>query len=126
MWGATVYPFTPLKVGRYFNPRTRVGCDSGIPANTAICGIISIHAPVWGATGLLWLLGVNFRISIHAPVWGATSAGRETEVSNFISIHAPVWGATITAFLLNQSHHISIHAPVWGATSFYSYFIFNL
>ena len=35
----------------YFNPRTRAGCDPtfGLPATTSV---ISIHAPVQGATGL--------------------------------------------------------------------------
>ena len=100
-------------------------------------------------------------ISIHAPVWGATSftPPRRIRLPNFnprsrvgsddvvindwyylngISIHAPVWGAT-RAFLwmscmkpfqstlpcgerqlINDEHmvghNISIHAPVWGAT----------
>ena len=38
--------------------------------------LISIHAPVWGATnGKLFPLHVH-RISIHAPVWGATAGAR--------------------------------------------------
>ena len=35
-----------------------------------------------------------FMISIHAPVWGATVLSRRVRVGNGISIHAPVWGAT--------------------------------
>ena len=34
--------------------------------------LISIHAPVWGATEDLSFLYFNNIISIHAPVWGAT------------------------------------------------------
>ena len=34
--------------------------------------IISIHAPAWGATNLLWDVSLAQRISIHAPAWGAT------------------------------------------------------
>ena len=34
----------------YFNPRTHVGCD-GVQNLTYIFGVISIHAPTWGATG---------------------------------------------------------------------------
>ena len=33
---------------------------------------ISIHAPVWGATGIDISPLVRVCISIHAPVWGAT------------------------------------------------------
>ena len=34
-------------------------------------------------------------ISIHAPVWGATGNGYDEYEFIAISIHAPVWGATI-------------------------------
>ena len=34
---------------RCFNPRTRVGCDWGMKPIAKI-GVVSIHAPVWGAT----------------------------------------------------------------------------
>ena len=33
-------------------------------------------------------------ISIHAPVWGATRADLPEVREQIISIHAPVWGAT--------------------------------
>ena len=54
-----------------FNPRTRVGCD--LPNISAYrYNMVSIHAPVWGATNI-WGTGVFFSlVSIHAPVWGAT------------------------------------------------------
>ena len=35
--------------------------------------VISIHAPQWGATGLLFVGHAQPLISIHAPQWGATS-----------------------------------------------------
>ena len=34
--------------------------------------IVSIHAPVRGATGQIGLLTLTFPVSIHAPVRGAT------------------------------------------------------
>ena len=37
-----------------------------------MCGGISIHAPVWGATTALQSSYRSLLISIHAPVWGAT------------------------------------------------------
>ena len=78
-----------------FNPRTREGCDVNDPAAPADFRIISIHAPVKGATkyfGIVVdrpphfnprtregcdlsppLLSLHLlQISIHAPVKGAT------------------------------------------------------
>ena len=43
----------------YFNPRTRVGCDLvkiGLPI---ILSVISIHAPAWGATGVMFAKILN-------------------------------------------------------------------
>ncbi len=37
---------------------------------------------------------IYFVISIHAPVWGATDSGNPFVARTTISIHAPVWGAT--------------------------------
>ena len=77
-------------------------------------------------------------VSIHAPVWGATLDYDFTPVPVLVSIHAPVWGATFNQNVANinamfqsthpcgvrrysradrQSDYVSIHAPVWGATS---------
>ena len=85
---------------------------------TSLIYIISIHAPVWGATfrrknnysqqdanfnprtrmgcdlNALASLFVSWRISIHAPVWGATGGLLLKSQIDYISIHAPVWGAT--------------------------------
>ena len=78
-----------------FNPRTRVGCDRvGMTALgwvfmfqsthprgvrllhgcfAAHAGLVSIHAPAWGATPAVYgILGPYLRVSIHAPAWGAT------------------------------------------------------
>ena len=34
---------------------------------------VSIHAPAWGATGVVLGLGQPVPVSIHAPAWGATA-----------------------------------------------------
>ena len=60
-----------------------------------IDNVISIHAPVWGATDLKPVAQKIVHISIHAPVWGATYGWRADIYHLGISIHAPVWGATI-------------------------------
>ena len=58
--------------------------------------VISIHAPVKGATGEKIVRKKNaWDISIHAPVKGATSRGRRFFPDLRISIHAPVKGATL-------------------------------
>ena len=57
--------------------------------------IISIHAPVKGATETKGEAIQSFAISIHAPVKGATLDGDFKTVCAYISIHAPVKGATM-------------------------------
>jgi len=98
-----------------FNPRARVGRDKDSTAADKD-DVVSIHAPVWGATLYpcpwpAWPLGFNPRarvgrdlaligiiccssVSIHAPVWGATMLQPDASVHGVVSIHAPVWGAT--------------------------------
>ena len=55
-------------------------------------------------------------ISIHAPVKGATHPGGGLPRGDRISIHAPVKGATIGLAVTLRCALISIHAPVKGAT----------
>ena len=57
---------------RDFNPRTPVGCDFP-PRPRLNLGVISIHAPQWGATHGLEGNRQRGCISIHAPQWGATA-----------------------------------------------------
>ena len=37
-----------------------------------VAGVVSIHAPAWGATHGRPTPGPGFKVSIHAPAWGAT------------------------------------------------------
>ena len=55
-----------------FNPRTREGCDREHHRLLHVVHVISIHAPVKGATFWLHDPYTAQRISIHAPVKGAT------------------------------------------------------
>ena len=56
----------------HFNPRTREGCDLETGVYASYGWLISIHAPVKGATERqVHRVGIVF-ISIHAPVKGAT------------------------------------------------------
>ena len=75
-----------------FNPRTRVGCDK---------------------RGLLYLIGLV--VSIHAPVWGATAFRQFFFTSKgFQSTHP--CGVRLKGITRLDGAEVSIHAPVWGAT----------
>ena len=56
--------------------------------------VVSIHAPVKGATVEVAEAVEEAAVSIHAPVKGATRGRRVTENISDVSIHAPVKGAT--------------------------------
>ena len=108
-----------------------------------------------------WFGSLNGVVSIHAPAWGATSDELDDAVQEAVSIHAPAWGATgrsglarrlrrrfdprarmgrdfsiaglragLAGFRSTRPHgarpvparsttkpRVSIHAPAWGATS---------
>ena len=55
-------------------------------------------------------------VSIHAPVKGATKVVKGSMVVIDVSIHAPVKGATVLPGSLVADFSVSIHAPVKGAT----------
>ena len=55
-----------------FNPRSREGSDGELP-HLQVRKLISIHAPVKGATAVKDIVSQTTDISIHAPVKGATS-----------------------------------------------------
>ena len=100
----------------YFNPRSREGSDIAGIVSLRWEWIISIHAPVKGATGC----GPSCRRTCShfnpRSREGSDQLQRQTAVEADISIHAPVKGATHQAYALQQAERISIHAPVKGAT----------
>jgi len=56
-------------------------------------------------------------VSIHAPVKGATLEDVNPYIDGYVSIHAPVKGATDVAItIIPAGNYVSIHAPVKGAT----------
>jgi len=58
--------------------------------------MISIHAPLRGATKFGKTVFLTREISIHAPLRGATDKRQKTDIEPLdISIHAPLRGATI-------------------------------
>ena len=99
-----------------FNPRPREGSDIKVP-DAILSHIISIHAPVKGATSDGNNSRIILDISIHAPVKGATHcmAACEAKKSNFNP--RPREGSDFdTVDLMFSVAFISIHAPVKGAT----------
>jgi len=78
-----------------FDPRAREGrdLDDAIQLVRRV-RLVSIHAPVKGATTVIRLGCVACRVSIHAPVKGATDDGVRGPAVETVSIHAPVKGAT--------------------------------
>ena len=101
--------------------------------------MISIHAPIQGATYVFEISAGRFYISIHAPIQGATlkpkltqhctrrfqftrlykARPEENALLNYgsdISIHAPIQGATLAGRKPRKKKGISIHAPIQGAT----------
>ena len=98
-----------------FNPRPREGGD----LRSCACDddrIVSIRAPVKGATySLSWQLPV-LPVSIRAPVKGATRSILSASTAISVSIRAPVKGATSFLFVVLSGIPVSIRAPVKGAT----------
>jgi len=80
----------------------RMERDTRVDLNCCLIIVVSIHAPVKGATPRLGLSGAGCNVSIHAPVKGAT---KWSDISSYtwpVSIHAPVKGATMLS-VLNRS-----------------------
>ena len=115
--GARLIPPDPTTGASWcFNPRARVGRDSG-QAGQAPSRQVSIHAPAWGATLLSMAMRLREMVSIHAPAWGATREVQSGLLTINVSIHAPAWGATGAIAKIVPTLWVSIHAPAWGATS---------
>ncbi len=69
-----------------------------------------------GATWVSSCFSESLLVSIHAPVKGATKELIEKQGKAFVSIHAPVKGATKMCRSIRRQPDVSIHAPVKGAT----------
>ncbi len=83
-----------------FNPRTREGCDPMRSGASRLDHLISIHAPVKGATrgdGSRWMAATYFNPRTRE---GCDNFPNVYLLLHDISIHAPVKGATITLIKL--------------------------
>ena len=102
-------------------------------------GMVSIHAPAWGATFgnnaedavRKWFQsthprGVRLVITLPPPARGPSFNPRTRVGCDLlrrgliglirVSIHAPAWGATGRIHTIGAASDVSIHAPAWGAT----------
>ena len=85
----------------------------GLP--TGVTGIISIHAPAWGATETLKVAAACHRISIHAPAWEATSpAFTSAPASTYFNPRSRM-GSDRLLTIVKIFIGISIHAPRMGS-----------
>ena len=104
-FGLGQFQSTPLCEGRRSRiSRLRRGCASFNPRPSArgdlahLLGqdarLVSIHAPLRGATALRAKWDAEWAVSIHAPLRGATPHGLNQRREAKVSIHAPLRGAT--------------------------------
>ena len=94
-WGATRYLLGQVRDLLGFNPRTRVGCDTGRGVHEYF-GIGFNPRTRVGCDQLFLVLGwchwcFNPRTRVGCDVTGARHAAGEY----LVSIHAPAWGATL-------------------------------
>ncbi len=78
--------------------------------------LVSIHAPVMGATTNNTIFPESFKVSIHAPVMGATGRFRTRPRSTGRFNPRARDGRDAYPFRTAPIANVSIHAPVMGAT----------
>ena len=137
-WGATSMAWPVSSAAAYFNPRTPVGCDTGVERILFEHGEFQSTHPsgVRRYSESTSIFHLRFQSTHPSGVRPSlTTAGPATTYFNprtpvgcdlleisirgnlvVISIHAPQWGATTCIFMLRHIFYISIHAPPWGAT----------
>ena len=77
-----------------FNPRARVGRDSGKRPHQPRRHVFQSTRPRGARLRRKQVQAHQGMVSIHAPAWGATSSGNVEQITIEVSIHAPAWGAT--------------------------------
>ena len=79
-------------------------------------GLVSIHAPTWGATNGASMSPSSYCVSIHAPTWGATTRTRAWVRVQWFQSTLPHGERLSLSSFCSCSILVSIHAPTWGAT----------
>ena len=93
-----------------------MGGDTRIKVTDAD-GMVSIHAPAWGATPASRSRMQTAWFQSTPPHGGRHAVGSGVGIEVEVSIHAPAWGATIGCAIVVAERGVSIHAPAWGATT---------
>ncbi len=120
--GATIILRPPYRRCRYFNPRTRTGCDLVLAENTTTGNLISIHAPARGAThGVsLDLLPCRFQSThphgvrpMSASSWSSSSVFQSTHPHGVRLSDAREWDRD-TKFQSTHPHGVRLCEEDWG------------
>ena len=98
-----------------FNSRTRKGCDH-VKFYFFLVFVVSIHAPVKGATFPAAQFNNHAAVSIHAPVKGATPYLDNMRIRTGGFNSRTRKGCDDLDQLMQRIERVSIHAPVKGAT----------
>ena len=99
-----------------FNPRSRVGSDRDRVCLLRI-GIVSIHAPAWGATaGHEQSDGRRDRFNPRSRVGSDTRMSRSAASTSSFQSTLPRGERLDRVPLTGARLAVSIHAPAWGAT----------
>ena len=123
VWGATTLQGMMAKSHMSFNPRSRMGSDpvSQFPFVTPV--LFQSTLPYGERRRLSKSAWLEKIVSIHAPVWGATDKRRY--VLDTVRGFNPRSRMGSDFPFCNPSPYpsVSIHAPVWGATAItYNFF----
>ena len=111
-------PITFLYDYYRFNPRSRMGSDA--PLETALLSLVGFNPRSrMGSDGLSDARNPADRVvSIHAPVWGATRLDLKPAMKEYMFQSTLPYGERhITEIFHKSVDYVSIHAPVWGATA---------
>ena len=87
-----------------FNPRSRGGSDCLECNGLGYVKLFQSTLPWWERHQLQQYLLQYYLVSIHAPVVGATDARKKDGSTDPVSIHAPVVGATRQGFEQANAH----------------------
>jgi len=100
----------------YFNPRSRVGSDLIIHVSVEVPDGISIHAPAWGATVMLLTFGPCSGFQSTLPRGERLSDIVCGVASYRFQSTLPRGERLVLVDRAIPAPKISIHAPAWGAT----------
>ena len=101
---------------RSFNPRLRVGGDSGTIRIGARKSSFQSTPPRGRRLFCRVVAVIGDAVSIHASAWEATRPDQLRIGSIHVSIHASAWEATGLRALFAKIWTVSIHASAWEAT----------